>query len=85
MGRLAFGNLEITPLADAAALVLGEWRLERERMLLGNFSLVFRKLDGRWVNCARSRVAGGGVKAGGREVVSRQWAVGGGLTVNLSD
>jgi len=50
MGQLTFGNLEITPLGNAAALVLGEWRLEREsEPLSGNFSLVFRKLDGRWV------------------------------------
>jgi ketosteroid isomerase-like protein len=68
MGRLEFGNLEITPLGDAAALVLGEWRLERgtdetstatdgtggtpvprSETLSGNFSLIFRKLDGRWV------------------------------------
>jgi beta-aspartyl-peptidase (threonine type) len=68
MGRLTFANLEITTLGDAAALVLGEWRLERDtgdtqaarestgdtpgargETLSGNFSLVFRKLDGRWV------------------------------------
>jgi len=50
MGQLTFGNLEITPLSRAAALVLGEWRLEREsEPLSGNFSLVFRKLDGRSV------------------------------------
>jgi len=60
MGRLTFGNLEITPLSRAAALVLGEWRLEREsEPLSGNFSLVFRKLDGRWVivHAHTSRVA----------------------------
>jgi ketosteroid isomerase-like protein len=50
MGRLTFGELEITRLGDAAALALGEWRLEREsEPLSGNFSLVFRKLNGRWV------------------------------------
>jgi uncharacterized protein (TIGR02246 family) len=50
MGRLTFSNLEITPLGDSAALVLGQWRLERDNEpLSGNFSLVFRKLDGRWV------------------------------------
>jgi uncharacterized protein (TIGR02246 family) len=50
MGRLTFRNLEITPLGNGAALVLGEWRLERDsEPLSGNFSLVFRKLDGRWV------------------------------------
>jgi ketosteroid isomerase-like protein len=50
MGRLSFSNLEITPLGDEAALVLGEWKLEREEEAVsGNFSLVFRKIDGRWV------------------------------------
>jgi beta-aspartyl-peptidase (threonine type) len=50
MGRVTFSNLEITPLGDAAALVLGEWKLEREsEPLAGNFTLVFRKIDGRWV------------------------------------
>ncbi len=50
MGRLSFGSLEITPLGDEAALVLGEWKLEREsEPVSGNFSLVFRKIDGRWV------------------------------------
>jgi beta-aspartyl-peptidase (threonine type) len=50
MGRLTFGHLETTALGDAAALVLGEWRLQRANEPVGgNFSLVFRKVDGRWV------------------------------------
>jgi beta-aspartyl-peptidase (threonine type) len=50
MGRVKFGGLEITQLSDSAALVLGQWSVEREsEPLSGNFSLVFRKLDGRWV------------------------------------
>ena len=50
MGELTFANLEIIALGDAAALALGEWRLEREsEPVSGNFSLIFRKLDGRWV------------------------------------
>src|SRR5262245_8008182 len=49
MGQLTFSQLEITPLGDAAALVLGRWRLERESPVGGNFSLVLRKLDGKWV------------------------------------
>ncbi len=50
MGRVSFRELEITPLGDSAALVLGQWSLKRENEpLKGNFSLVFRKLDGRWV------------------------------------
>jgi uncharacterized protein (TIGR02246 family) len=49
MGRLTFSQLEITPLGNEAALVLGQWRLEREEPVGGNFSVVFRKIDGRWV------------------------------------
>jgi beta-aspartyl-peptidase (threonine type) len=70
MGRLSFASLEVTPLGDAAALVLGEWRIHRGEdetprepssigeapqrheptdPQLGNFSLVLRKVDGRWV------------------------------------
>ena len=49
MGRVKFSNLEITPLGDAAAMVLGEWKLERNEPIGGNFTLVFRKLDGRWL------------------------------------
>jgi ketosteroid isomerase-like protein len=49
MGRVKFGGLEITPLGDAAALVLGQWNLEREsEPLSGNFSLVVRKFEDRW-------------------------------------
>lgn len=50
MGRLSFGELEVMPLGDSAALVLGQWNLEREsEPLSGNFSLVVRKFDGRWL------------------------------------
>ena len=50
MGRLKFEQLEITPLGDTAALVLGHWHLEREpEPLTGNYSIVFRKIDGRWL------------------------------------
>lgn len=52
MGQLRFNQLELQPLGDEAALVLGRWRVQpagdgepRE----GNFSLVFRRIDGRWV------------------------------------
>ncbi len=50
MGRLTFDQLEVRPLGDAAALVLGRWHLAREDdMPGGNFSLVVRKLAGRWL------------------------------------
>ncbi|MGI9427910.1 MAG: YybH family protein [Bythopirellula sp.] len=50
MGKLSFRNLEVTPLGETAALVLGEWQLQRDSGKLGgNFTLVFRFLNGRWV------------------------------------
>jgi beta-aspartyl-peptidase (threonine type) len=50
MGEVKFSNLEITPLGDSAALVLGQWNLGREsEPLSGNFTLVVRKFDDRWL------------------------------------
>ena len=50
MGRLSFSALEITSLGESAALVLGRWKLERDPAPVeGNFSLVFRRIDGAWV------------------------------------
>ena len=49
MGRLSFSNLEVTMLAEDAALVLGRWKLERDEPIGGNFTLIFRKLDDAWV------------------------------------
>jgi len=50
MGRLAFSDLEVHPLADGAAWALGRWELDNEgRTMGGVFSLVFRRLDGRWL------------------------------------
>lgn len=50
MGRLKLSGLEITPLGDSAALVLGKWNVEREDgPLSGNFSLVVRKFGDRWL------------------------------------
>lgn len=49
MGTLTFSDLRVTPLNPDAALVLGRWHLARhEDTLGGNFSLVFRRIDGRW-------------------------------------
>lgn len=50
MGRLKLSNLEITPLGTSAALVLGNWNVDRDgEPLAGNFSLVVRKFDERWL------------------------------------
>ncbi len=49
MGQLTFDQLEITPLGSDAAFVLGRWQLQRDEPIGGNFSLVFRQMDDRWV------------------------------------
>ena len=50
MGKLKLDKLEITTLGASAALVLGQWQVEREREpLSGNFSLVVRKFADRWL------------------------------------
>jgi uncharacterized GH25 family protein/ketosteroid isomerase-like protein len=49
MGTLSFSDLEITQLAPDAALVLGRWRLDREKDAPGgSFSLVMRKFPEGW-------------------------------------
>jgi ketosteroid isomerase-like protein len=49
MGRLTFSDLEITPLGDDAALVLGSWSLKRAKdQPHGKFILLFRKLPEGW-------------------------------------
>ncbi len=50
MGKLKFRELQVTTLGDYAALALGRWYLRRaDDSLEGNFSLVFRIIDKRWV------------------------------------
>lgn len=49
MGKLTFSKLEVTPLGEDAALMLGRWRLEWGEPVGGNFSLVWRRVDGKWV------------------------------------
>ena len=49
MGKLTFSNLEITMLGRQAALVLGEWRLDRASdQPHGVFTLIFRKFPEGW-------------------------------------
>jgi len=50
MGQLRFSQLEVTSLGVSAALVLGRWRLARDvSPVSGSFSLIFRRIDGKWV------------------------------------
>ena len=50
MGRVSFSKIEVTPIGDAGALVLGRWKLKRKSDPVGgNFSLVFRRIGKRWL------------------------------------
>ena len=49
MGKLTFSELEVFPLGDSAALMLGRWKLDRKEPAGGNFSLVWRKIEGAWL------------------------------------
>lgn len=49
MGKLRFELISIRPLGRNYALLVGSWHLQREMGDLGgSFSLVFRRLKGRW-------------------------------------
>ena len=48
MGKLTFGKIEVTPLCADAAMILGEWHLERENPVGGVFTLVARRFPEGW-------------------------------------
>jgi uncharacterized protein (TIGR02246 family) len=50
MGKLKFGELEVTLLESKTAMVLGNWHLEMpdQKHRSGNFSLVLHKMDDQW-------------------------------------
>ncbi|TNF74719.1 MAG: DUF4440 domain-containing protein [Acidobacteria bacterium] len=50
MGSLSFEEIEVYSLSPDAAWVLGRWQLERGGESSGGvFTLIFRKISGRWV------------------------------------
>jgi hypothetical protein len=50
MGKLTFTLLKKEKLGPASYLVLGKWQLQRSKDEVGGyFSLVWKKIDGRWV------------------------------------
>ena len=52
MGQLDFSGLRISPLSAGVAQVVGHWHLARPIAtgdLQGQFLLIFRRIDGRWV------------------------------------
>ncbi len=48
MGHLEFSHLEITPLCKDAALILGQWHLNRDKPVGGVFTLVAKRLPEGW-------------------------------------
>lgn len=49
MGTLSFSDLEVTPLAADAAVVLGRWQLKRAKdNPAGRFTLIFRRTPDGW-------------------------------------
>ena len=49
MGKLTFTELETQELGAEAILMLGRWQLDRETPVGGNFSLVWKRIDGKWL------------------------------------
>ena len=49
MGKLTFTELETQELGPTAMLMLGTWQLERATPIGGNFSLVWKRIDGKWL------------------------------------
>lgn len=49
MGKLTFSELETQELGPDAMLMLGSWHLDREEPVRGNFSLVWKRIDNKWV------------------------------------
>lgn len=49
MGKLTFSELETHKLGPEAMLMLGNWHLERTSPIGGNFSLVWKRIDGKWL------------------------------------
>ena len=48
MGQLTFEGLETSQIDQQAALTLGNWKLEKDKPARGNFSLVWKRIDGEW-------------------------------------
>jgi len=49
MGQLTFDHLESQVLGENAVLMLGTWQLQRDKPIGGNFSLVWKQFDGKWL------------------------------------
>lgn len=60
MGMLDFTDIEVDQLSEDAAIVHGRWQLTRAGdKPHGLFTLVFRKIDGRWFIASDTTTSGG--------------------------
>lgn len=49
MGTLQFSNLQFTPINKSYVYVIGQWNLQREKPIGGYFTLLWKKINGKWV------------------------------------
>lgn len=49
MGTLVFTLLDVRQLSAESIYVIGKWQLEKEKPVGGHFTLLWKKLNGRWV------------------------------------
>ncbi len=49
MGKLRFTLLECTQTGKKAIYVIGKWELTKEKPVGGHFTLLWKKIDGKWV------------------------------------
>lgn len=49
MGILKFTIIEAMPLSDTSIYVIGKWELSRKKPVGGHFTLLWKKIDGKWV------------------------------------
>ncbi len=49
MGILTFTILESTQLSETSIYVIGKWELKKEKPSGGHFTLLWKKLNGKWV------------------------------------
>lgn len=49
MGTLTFEILEVDVHSESSAFVLGRWHLEREDSIGGYYTLLWKKIDGKWL------------------------------------
>lgn len=49
MGSLKFTIIEAIQLSDTSIYVIGKWELSREKAVGGHFTLLWKKINGKWV------------------------------------